>query len=306
MPAFETLNYLFSRLTAYPVWEIAVELLLIWLLGMLTWRFVQGTRAAGAVKGILLILLGFLLLRLIAPSGSFERLAYLGDRFLGFAALALVIIFQPELRRAMVRIGEAPLFRSGPADVTPMIDAIVGASTFLSKNQFGALIAIEGRVGLREVIEGGKTLNADVSPELLQSIFWPNNPLHDMGVVVRRRRILAAGVQFPLADPQEMPDRRLGTRHRAAIGLSRVSDAVVIVVSEETGAISLAQRGELERWLTPETLREELLRRLGQEHRDGADEDAPESEEEALEEEEREQVEKTSKQTKRAGAEEAA
>ena len=304
MSALETIQYLMSRLVAYPFWEIAVEILVIWAIAMLTWRFVRGTRAAGAVKGILLVLLGFLLLRLIAPSGSFERLAYLGDRFLGFAAIALVIIFQPELRRAMVRIGEAPLFRSGPADVTPVIDAVVGASTFLSRNQFGALIAIEGRVGLREVVEGGKILNADLSAELLQSIFWPNNPLHDMGVVVRGQRIVAAGVQFPLADPHEMPDRRLGTRHRAAIGITRVSDTIVIVVSEETGAISLAERGRLERWLTPDALRDELLKRMGQAHRAGADEDAPEPPEEveATDDDERDRPREPSP----SGAEEAA
>jgi diadenylate cyclase len=302
--ALETIQYLMSRLVAYPIWEIAVELLVIWAIAMLTWRFVRGTRAAGAVKGILFVLLGFLLLRLIAPTGSFERLAFLGDRFLGFAAIALVIIFQPELRRAMVRIGEAPLFRSGPADVTPVIDAVVAAATFLSRNQFGALIAIEGRVGLREVVEGGKILNADVSAELLQSIFWPNNPLHDMGVVIRGQRIVAAGVQFPLADPHEMPDRRLGTRHRAAIGITRVSDTIVIVVSEETGAISLAERGRLERWLTPDALRDELLKRMGQAHRAGADEDAPELPEdiEPADEEERDRPREPSP----SGAEEAA
>lgn len=304
MSALETLQYLMSRLVAYPFWEIAVELLVIWAVAMLTWRFVRGTRAAGAVKGILLVLLGFLILRLIAPSGSFERLAYLGDRFLGFAAIALVIIFQPELRRAMVRIGEAPLFRSGPADVTPVIDAVVSASTFLSRNQFGALIAIEGRVGLREVVEGGKILNADVSAELLQSIFWPNNPLHDMGVVIRGQRIVAAGVQFPLADPQEMPDRRLGTRHRAAIGLTRVTDTIVIVVSEETGAISLAERGRLERWLTPDSLRDELLKRMGQAHRAGADEDAPEPPEEVADADENERD--RPREPSPSGAEEAA
>lgn len=301
MSALESLQYLLSRLMAYPAWEMAVELIVIWALAMLAWRFVQGTRAAGAVKGILLVLLGFLLLRLVAPSGSFERLAYLGDRFLGFAAIALVIIFQPELRRAMVRIGEAPLFRAGPADVTPVIDAIVNAAGFLSKNQFGALVAIEGRVGLREVVEGGKILNADVSAELLQSIFWPNNPLHDMGVVVRGKRIVAAGVQFPLADPQEMPDQRLGTRHRAAIGLSRVTDTIVIVVSEETGAISLAERGRLERWLTPETLREELIKRMGQAHRTNAP-----AEDEARDDASTLEPDDDDDPAKRAGAEEAA
>ena len=136
------------------------------------------------------------------------------------------------------------------------------ACELLSKNQFGALIAIEGRVGLRELIERGTAINADVSAELLQAIFWPNSPLHDMGVIVRGNKVLAAGVQFPLAEPADMPDQRLGTRHRAALGLARITDTIIIVVSEETGAISLAHHGRLSRWLTPEGLQSELHRRL--------------------------------------------
>jgi diadenylate cyclase len=258
----DILRQLFSRLTAYPVWEIALELAIIWLLAWMIWRFVEGTRAAGALKGILLILLGFLLLRLLVPTGSFERLSFLGDRFLGFVALALVIVFQPEIRRAMIRIGEAPIFSQTSADVEPVIASVVKACEFLSKNRFGALIAIEGRVGLRELIERATPINADVSAELLQAIFWPNSPLHDMGVVVRGSYILAAGVQFPLAEPADMPDKRLGTRHRAALGLARVTDTIVIVVSEETGAISMAHHGRLQRWLTIEGLQSELHRRL--------------------------------------------
>ncbi|MFG0258654.1 MAG: diadenylate cyclase CdaA [Phycisphaerales bacterium JB043] len=278
MGTTDVLQQLFSRLTAYPVWEIALELGIIWLLAWMIWRFVEGTRAAGALKGILLILLGFLLLRLLAPAGSFERLSFLGDRFLGFAAIALVIVFQPEIRRAMIRIGETPFFSPQGSNVEPVIASVVKASEFLSKNRFGALIAIEGRVGLRELIERATPINADVSAELLQAIFWPNSPLHDMGVVIRGTSIMAAGVQFPLAEPADMPDKRLGTRHRAALGLARVTDTIVIVVSEETGAISLAHHGKLQRWLTTETLQDELYRRLSNIADSSLNGDAPNAE----------------------------
>jgi len=262
VPRFDSFRQLAGRLTAYPWWEVAVELGIIFAIAWIVWRFVQGTRAAGALKGILLLVVATLALRLAAPPGAFERLAFLYDNFLAFAAIAAVIIFQPELRRALIRLGETRLFRSAGSDVTPIVDAIVSACRFLSKNKFGAIIAIERRVGLRETVEGGRIINADVSSELLQTIFWPNSPLHDMGVVIRDGRIVGAGVQFPLAEPFEMTDPRLGTRHRAAVGLTRVTDALVIVVSEETGGISLAERGKLDRWLSPETLGEEIVKRI--------------------------------------------
>lgn len=262
MEGFESIRQLVSRLGGYNPLEVALELLVIGGVVYVVWRFVRGTRAAGALRGILVVLLVVLGLRLLAPSDAFERLAFLFDNLLGFAVVAVVIIFQPELRRAMSRIGEAPLFRGEGADVAPVVEALCSASGFLSKSKFGGLIAIERRVGLREFIETGKILNADVSAELIQSIFWPNSPLHDMGVVIRGNRIVAASVQFPLADPSDVSDAQMGTRHRAAIGLTRVSDALVIVVSEETGAISLAERGRLLRWLSVESLEEELRSRL--------------------------------------------
>ncbi len=262
MTPLSWLEQFWSRLSSYAAWEVAVEIVIIWVAVYTVWRFVRGTRAIGAIRGVLLIILLTLAARVFIPSERLQRLAYLYDNFLGFAALAVVIIFQPELRRALIRLGEAPFFRSTPSDLPRIVDALVQACGFLSKNKFGAIIAIERQVGLREVVEGGKILNADLSAELLQSIFWPNNPLHDMGVVVRGGKIAAAGVQFPLADPEDMADARVGTRHRAAVGLSRAVDAVVIVVSEETGAISIAERGKLERWFTTEALRGELLRRL--------------------------------------------
>ena len=269
MPGFDWLNQFLGRLQGYPAWQVVLELLIIGVIVYICVRFVQGTRAAGALRTLLLVLVvATVLVRLASQRDMFPRLSQLYTRFLGFLAIALVVIFQPELRRALIRMGElpavGPLFRGmgGSGEATPVVDAVVGACKFLSKNKFGAILAIERQVGMREVLEGAKTLNADVSAELLQSIFWPNNPLHDMGVVIRGRKIIAASAQFPLADPDEVADSRLGTRHRAAVGLTRATDALVVVVSEETGAISLAERGVLIRWLTPESLRDELLKRL--------------------------------------------
>ena len=259
---FEPLQQLIVRFGGYPLWEVALEFLIIGTLVWIVWRFVKGTRAAGALKGILVLVLLMIALRLVTPSQSFERIAFLYDNILTLAAFGLVIIFQPELRRALIRLGETTFFRATPSDVAEVIDAIEKACTFLSKNKFGAIIAIERHTGLRETIENGRMLNADVSAALIQSIFWPNNPLHDMGIVIKGSKIVAAGVQFPLADAIETNDPTLGTRHRAALGLSRVSDAIVVVVSEETGMISLADRGQLLRGLTREDLIEDLRQRL--------------------------------------------
>jgi diadenylate cyclase len=277
---FEPVRQLISRLGGYPWWEVLVEVTAIWLMVYLLWRFIRGTRAAAAVRVVIGFAIVTLLIRLLIPLEAFSRLAYLFDNLLGIFALAVVVIFQPELRRALIRLGEADFFRPATTDVGPVVDAIVNASVFLSKNKFGAIIAIEQKIGMREFIESGRLLNADVSAALLQSIFWPNNPLHDMGVVIRGDKILAAGVQFPLAEPGDISDRQLGTRHSAAIGLTRVADAIVITVSEETGSISLAQRGQLEQWLTPEALRAELTKRMvsslgaaADDHDDDADAD---------------------------------
>ncbi len=282
---FEPIRQLIDRLGGYVWWEVLVELAVICAMVWLLWRFIRGTRAAAAVRVALVLAVGALFIRLIIPIEAFERLAFLFDNVIGMFALALVVIFQPELRRALIRLGEGGYLRPARADVGPVVDAIVSACTFLSRSKFGAILAVEKSVGMRELIETGRILDADISAPLLQSIFWPNNPLHDMGVVIRGKKIVAAGVQFPLADPAEMTDPKLGTRHRAAIGLSRVVDAVIVVVSEETGSISLAERGRLEQWLTPEALRAELVERLGandpaagadhdehdQDHHDGAD-----------------------------------
>lgn len=261
----DRLSQLLSRLVDYAWWEVALEVSVLWLLVYAVLRFVRGTRAAGALKGMVIIFFGgWIAVRLLSMADLFPRLAIIYNTLLGYAAIALVVTFQPELRRALVRLGETPFLWGQGALVRPIVDAIADSMALLSKNRFGAIIAIERHVGLRDAIETGQRLNADLSSELLSSIFWPNSPLHDMGVVIRGDKIVAAGVQFPLADAGDMPDERLGTRHRAAVGLARSTDSIVVVVSEETGMISLAEGTSFTRGLTLDALREQLLKRLGQ------------------------------------------
>lgn len=263
LSVLDRLRQLLSRISEYPAWEVVIELVIIWLIVYVAYRFVRGTRAAGALKGLLVLLVfSTLLVRVLDQAEMLGRISALYDTFLSLVAIALIVTFQPELRRALIRLGEASLFRQSVQEVTPTVDAIVTACRLLSKNKFGAIMAIERNVGLREISESGRTLNADVSAPLISAIFWPNSPLHDMGIVLRGNKILAAAVQFPLAEPAEMPAGHLGTRHRAAVGLARTTDALVVVVSEETGAISLADGQELRRWLSPDELHRELITRL--------------------------------------------
>src|SRR5205807_3106871 len=142
------------------------------------------------------------------------------------------------------------------------IEALVECALFLSRRKIGALVAIEREVGLGGIAESGTRINADLSAAMLNTIFWPNSPLHDLGVIVSQGRIMYAGVQFPLAESGDL-EKELGSRHRAAVGMSQETDAVVLVVSEETGDISIAERGQLLRKLTPDTLRGLLGELLG-------------------------------------------
>ncbi len=264
MLSIERLRSLLERLASYSPWEVAFELIVIWVVVYMVVRFVQGTRAAGALKGLfVIVLLITIASRFFGSSRTFQRLGVLHEQFLALVAVALIVIFQPELRRALVRLGEAPFFRSNPKDVALIVDQIVDASRYLSKAKFGAILAIERQVGLRGIVEGGTVLNAELSARLLQTIFHPGSALHDLGVLIKGRSVHAAGVQFPLADPGDMPDATLGSRHRAAVGLSRECDALVIVISEETGGIRVAERGRLTHPLSPDELRAELKQRLG-------------------------------------------
>ena len=244
-------------------WQVAIELLLIAIAVYSVIRFLRGTRGARLLKGIAFILIAlYLIVSLAAERLHLERILFLYEKFLYFASLAIVVVFQPELRRALMRLGETRLFRSWGHQVDEEIEQLVEAATFCSRRKIGALIAIEREVGLGGIAESGTRLNAELTAALLNTIFWPNSPLHDLGVVISQGRVAYAGVQFPLAESGEL-ERELGSRHRAAVGMSQESDAVVLVVSEETGDVSIAERGQLIRKLTPEGLRGLLGELLG-------------------------------------------
>lgn len=246
----------------YPWWQVTVELLLIGMVVYWVVRFLRGTRGARMLRGIAFILIGlYLIVHVLGSVFGFKRLEFLYNGFLSFAVVAVVVVFQPELRRALMRLGETRLFRGWSNQINEDIEALVESAIFCSRRKIGALIAVEREVGLGGIAESGTRLNADLSADLLNTIFWPNSPLHDLGVVVSGGRIAYAGVQFPLAESGEL-ERELGSRHRAAVGMSQESDAVVIVVSEETGDVSIAERGQLIRKLTPDGLRDLLTELL--------------------------------------------
>lgn len=260
---FDRLHGLLDRLTSYPLWEVGVELLLIGLVVFVVTRFVKGTRAAGALKGMFVILLlATLVARVFGGGETFQRLAFLYDRFLAVVAIGLLIIFQPELRRALIRLGESGFFRSGSPQVTEAVDAIADAAAYLSKSRFGAIFVIQRQTNLDSIVEGGTVLDAALTSQLLKTIFFPGTALHDLAVVIRGSVVHAAGVQLPLADPSDMPDATLGSRHRAAVGLTKESDALVTIVSEETGHIRIAEHGRLSEPMARDDLSSELLRRL--------------------------------------------
>ncbi len=240
-----------------------MELLLIAVVVYLVIRFLRGTRGARMLRGTVVMLIAlYLVVRLVADRFELQRVSYLYGVFLQFAFMAIIVVFAPELRRGLMRLGETRLFKSWSRDMTEHIDELVDSATYLSKRRIGALVAIEREVGLGGLVESGTRLDADISASLLNTIFWPNSPLHDLGVVISQGRIAYAAVQFPLAEFGEL-ERELGSRHRAAVGMSQESDAVVIVVSEQTGDISLAENGKLFRRLAPEELRDMLIRLLG-------------------------------------------
>jgi len=245
--------------------ELLIELAVIWFVIYGTVRFLKGTRGAGIVKGFAVLLAAFVLLQLLGlGTERFARLNFIVNYFVGIVAILLIVIFQPELRQATMQLGQARLLRPARRDAQrARIDAISEAIHFLARSQFGAIIAIERNIRLGSLIKGGQPLDAKLNAPLLESIFWPNSPLHDLGVVIRGERVLAAGVQFPLAEEGTLPGR-YGSRHRAAVGVSSESDCLVVVVSEETGTISIADGGSLETPILPDELTETLRRRLSE------------------------------------------
>jgi len=248
-----------QRVARYQWWIVAIELFLIGLVVYWAVDFLEGTRGERLFRGVIFILLaGFLILNLLVSQFAFERLQYLYKGFLIAVLIIAVAGFQPEIRRLLIRIGQPRFLTSASQKQARVVEELITATKDLSASQTGAIMVIERRVALGEFIETGVRLDAKVTSPLLKTIFHPGTPLHDMAVVIRGERIIAARVQLPLAEAESIQGVELGSRHRAAVGMARGSDASVLVVSEETGVVSIAYSGELIRNVTESQMRNHL------------------------------------------------
>ena len=225
----------------------------------------KNTRAATLVKG-LLVLVAFMI---VCRTLNLHVISWLLEKSMNVIMVALPVVFQPELRRALEQIGRGKLFRKGSEldeqELEAMLEDVAAATKVMSKAKVGALMVFERATGLVERIETGVPIDGLVSSGLIQNIFVKDTPLHDGAVVIRGNRIVAACCLLPLTENRNL-SQELGTRHRAAIGISEQSDAMVLVVSEETGAISIARNGELVRYLTVDDVKEILRNAIVQPH----------------------------------------
>src|SRR6266496_2505139 len=231
-------------------WRPALEITILAVGIYYTLMFVRGTRGWPIVVGFLMVLL---VLTVVTTVLDLRVLLWLLTKFLTGLAIAVLVIFQPELRRLLAELGNLPLFTSA-TETRENIEVIIQTAERLSEVKIGALIAIEQSIQLAEVVESGVVVDCQATPEMLETVFFPNNAIHDGGVIIRGDRIAKAACIFPLPPRQDL-NPSLATRHRAAIGRREETDAVVVVVSEETGAISYAYKGQLVRGLSLEHLR---------------------------------------------------
>lgn len=261
---FDAFISIIKSMTVFDVLDIAI-------LSFLLYKGIQiarETRAGQLVKGIILIILCYF----IADFFELKAMTYILQTFFSWGFLAIVILFQPELRRILEKMGRTKvvsLYSLNPMDVNGSfatwencIDAICESSASLSSTKTGALIVCERMTKLGEQIDTGTILNCTPSAAVFGNIFFPNTPLHDGAVIIRDGMILAAGCFLPKPQKEEFINKQLGSRHRAAIGISEVSDALVVVVSEETGNISVAEDGVLTRGYNKESLKKLLTKKL--------------------------------------------
>ena len=253
------LEYLWE-IGPYERLRVFIEFLLIGIVVYWSVNFLEGTRGERLFRGVIFVLLiSSLILKLFVEKIGLDRIAFLYNRIALYAIfLVIAVAFQPEIRRALMSIGQARFLSSSPQQLSRSVEEIISAVTQLAATRTGAIIVIQQQVGLAEFIDTGLRIDAKVTADLLKTIFYPGTPLHDMAVVVQGDRIVAARVQLPLADAAAFRGQQLGSRHRAAIGVTSSSDATVIVVSEQTGVISLALNGNLIRNVAEEQLRSQL------------------------------------------------
>lgn len=222
--------------------SIALDVLSIWYLVYRLIMLIRGTKAVQLAKGIVFIFI----VRIVAGLLQLHAVTYIVDQIVSWAVIGIIVIFQPEIRRGLERLGRTPIFsgrgESEHAQSVKMVNELDKAIQYMSKRRIGALITIQQDTGLDDYIETGIKLDADISGELLINIFIPNTPLHDGAVIITNNRIAVAAAYLPLSDSSMIP-KRLGTRHRAAVGISEVTDAITIVVSEETGGVTITRNG---------------------------------------------------------------
>lgn len=232
--------------------DIAIVAFIIYKLMLL----IKETRAEQLVKGIIILIV----ITKLSDVMQLHTMYWLLKNAMTVGAIAILIIFQPELRRALEHIGRGKFFIKNELqeqEIENMLNEIITSVNELSKNKIGAIIVLEQETGLNEFIATGVAIDSQISSGLIINIFIPNTPLHDGAMIIRKNRIAAAGCFLPLTDNQNL-SKQLGTRHRAALGLTEISDSLVIIVSEETGVISFARDGKLSRYLDPKSLKEIL------------------------------------------------
>ena len=240
-------------------WEVGIELILIGLVVYWIVDFLEGTRGERLFRGVILILvIGVLISNLLVQQLDFPRLRHLYKGFLIGVLIIAVAAFQPEIRRVLIRLGQPRFWAGSLHQLSRTVEELLTAVTELSAARIGAVIVIEKQVALGEFIETGVRIDAKVTADLLRTIFHPGTALHDMAVIIRGDRVVAASVQLPLAEAGSVEGVELGSRHRAAMGITAGSDATCLVVSEETGIVSLAKDGKLTRNIDESALRKHL------------------------------------------------
>ncbi len=233
-------------------WKPASEILIFWCGYYLLLVYIKDSGMAQALKGLVVLVAMFF----ISEWFRLETIAWVLSHLFQISIIGFLIIFHPELRRGLTRIGQSPLFKMFLKE-EKLIDEITKSVVTMAKHKTGALVAIEREVALKPYIESGIALDAVLTSELLMTVFMPNTPFHDGGAIIQGGRVVAVGCLFPLSQSQKL-SKTLGTRHRAGLGLSEETDALVIVVSEETGVITLMDNGKMTRDIDEEHLRQSL------------------------------------------------
>src|SRR6266850_2635606 len=259
------MNWITSLLRRPPIgwWDLA-DILVVSILVYEVLKLIRGTRAVQmAVGGLFLVALFY-----GSRWGHLETVNWLIRNLFGYVVFAVIVLFQSDIRRALAHLGRAPFFRyfAKPESAEESVEELIVAAGMLSSQRIGAIIAVERQIGLRNYIEGGIPLDARLTYDLMLSIFQPKSPLHDGAVIVQEDRVAAAACFLPLTVNPKL-SKELGSRHRAAIGLTEENDSVAIVVSEETGALSVVAEGQIEKGLTVDELRVRLRSLLLQRRR---------------------------------------